>query len=73
VARTVQSRELLTIAEIASMFGVNAKTVTRWDKSDRFPPETVFRTPGGHRRFYRDKVEAWMHDLGYRHTRVADD
>lgn len=39
---------LLTPAEVASMFRVTPKTVTRWAEAGKLP---VLRTLGGHRRF----------------------
>ncbi len=40
--------ELLTPSEVAEMFRVNPKTVTRWAREGRI---TAVRTLGGHRRF----------------------
>lgn len=45
-----QHEKLLTPAEVAAMFRVNPKTVTRWARQGRL---TSIRTLGGHRR-YRD-------------------
>ena len=42
--------ELLTPAEVAVMFRVNPKTVTRWARAGRI---SAIRTLGGHRRFPR--------------------
>lgn len=50
-----QHSELLTPGEVASMFGVDPKTVTRWARGGRL---RSIRTPGGHRRFYRADVLA---------------
>lgn len=47
----------LTSAEVATLFGVDAKTVTRWANTGKIPS---FRTPGGHRRFRRAEVEALL-------------
>lgn len=44
---------LLTPGEVAELFRVDPKTVTRWAASDRL--ESV-RTPGGHRRFRESQV-----------------
>ncbi|HVA60762.1 MAG TPA: developmental transcriptional regulator BldC [Mycobacteriales bacterium] len=49
-ARTTDAEALLTPAEVASMFRVDPKTVTRWAKAGKL---TSIRTLGGHRR-YRD-------------------
>lgn len=50
---------LLTPQQVAAVFRVDPKTVTRWDKAGHFPKGTVIRTVGGHRRFRREQVE-WM-------------
>jgi excisionase family DNA binding protein len=41
-------------SEVATMFGVDAKTVTRWANEGKLPS---FRTPGGHVRFRREDIE----------------
>ena len=46
------SERLLTPAEVAAMFRVDPKTVTRWARDGRL---TAVRTLGGHRR-YREAV-----------------
>ena len=48
--------EVMTPAEVAELFRVDPKTITRWAKSGKFPDGTVVRTPGGFRRYYREKV-----------------
>ena len=45
--RTHDAEALLTPAEVASLFRVDPKTVTRWAKSGKL---TSIRTLGGHRR-----------------------
>ena len=45
--------DLLTPAEVAAIFRVDPKTVTRWAAAGRM---TSVRTPGGHRRFRRSEV-----------------
>lgn len=45
---------LLTPAEVAALFRVNPKTVTRWARSGKL---TALRTLGGHRRFRASEVE----------------
>lgn len=49
----IQSEPLLTRAEVAAMFGVDAQTVTRWARKGRL---STVRTPGGHRRFSEREV-----------------
>jgi excisionase family DNA binding protein len=53
-SRTDQPR-LLTPAEVATLFRVDVKTVTRWANDGRL---TSIRTLGGHRRFRQDEVTA---------------
>lgn len=47
-------QDLITPREVASLFCVNPKTVTRWAVAGRL---TAYRTLGGHRRFSRAEVE----------------
>lgn len=47
------SQEVLSSGEVARLFGVNSKTVTRWAKDGKIK---FFITPGGHFRFYREDV-----------------
>jgi len=49
----LESEPLLTRAEVAALFGVDAQTVTRWARNGRL---TAVRTPGGHRRFSEREV-----------------
>lgn len=49
--------ELLTPAEVASLFRVNPKTVTRWARAGKI---TAIRTLGGHRRFRRSEIEKYL-------------
>ncbi len=49
--------ELLTPAQVGELFGVNAKTVSRWASSN--PPKIDYvLTPGGHKRYVKSSVEA---------------
>ncbi|PSK92814.1 excisionase family DNA binding protein [Murinocardiopsis flavida] len=52
------SERLLTPGEVASLFRVDPKTVTRWAASGRI---SSIRTPGGHRRFRESEVRALLH------------
>ena len=54
--------ELLTLTQVAQLFGVNPKTVTRWANSGRLG---FIRTPGGHRRFRRSEITALLTDRGH--------
>ena len=46
---------LLTPSEVASLFRVGPKTVTRWAKAGKL---TSIRTLGGHRRYKESEVKA---------------
>lgn len=54
---TAGDERLLTPGEVAEMFRVHAKTVTRWAAAGRI---TSIRTPGGHRRFREAEVRALL-------------
>lgn len=45
--------ELLTPGEVARLFGVNPKTITRWATTGKLTP---IRTLGGHRRYRAEEV-----------------
>jgi excisionase family DNA binding protein len=47
------SEKLLTPSEVAELFKVNPKTVTRWARAGKI---TAIRTLGGHRRFRADEI-----------------
>ncbi|TYB48323.1 BldC family transcriptional regulator [Actinomadura chibensis] len=55
--QTVNVEELLTPSEVAVMFRVDPKTVTRWAKAGKL---TSFRTLGGHRRYRKSEVVALL-------------
>jgi excisionase family DNA binding protein len=48
---------LLTPGEVALMFRVDPKTVTRWAAAGRV---SSIRTPGGHRRFRESEIRALL-------------
>lgn len=48
---------LLTPAEVAAMFRVDPKTVTRWAKAGKL---SAVRTLGGHRRYHETEVRALL-------------
>lgn len=51
------SETLLTPAEVASLFRVDPKTVTRWAKSGKL---SSIRTLGGHRRYRESEVRGLL-------------
>ena len=55
--RTPEAEPLLTPAEVATMFRVDPKTVTRWAKAGKL---TSIRTLGGHRRYRETEVRALL-------------
>jgi excisionase family DNA binding protein len=48
---------LLTPSEVATLFRVDPKTVTRWAKAGKL---TSIRTLGGHRRYKESEVRALL-------------
>jgi len=48
---------LLTPGEVAALFRVDPKTVTRWAKAGKL---NAIRTLGGHRRFRESEVRAYL-------------
>ena len=59
-SRQPEPERLLTPAEVAAMFRVDPKTVTRWAKAGKL---TSIRTLGGHRRYRAAEVEALLAGL----------
>lgn len=57
MSKTVQAEPLLTPAEVATIFRVDPKTVTRWAKAGKL---TSIRTLGGHRRYLEAEVRALL-------------
>ena len=53
--QTTPRDRILSPSEVADLFGVSAKTVTRWAKAGRIPST---RTLGGHRRYLQSDVDA---------------
>ena len=54
------AEHLLTPGEVASLFRVDPKTVTRWASAGRIGS---IRTPGGHRRFRESEVRTLLDGL----------
>lgn len=54
---TKNDEELLTPSEVAKLFRVDPKTVTRWAKSGKL---SSIRTLGGHRRYRASEVHGLL-------------
>lgn len=57
VTRSAAVESLLTPSEVAALFRVDPKTVTRWAKAGKL---TSIRTLGGHRRYREAEVHALL-------------
>jgi len=57
MSKSLEHEPLLTPQEVATLFRVDAKTVTRWAKAGRL---TSIRTLGGHRRYKESEVRALL-------------
>ena len=53
------NERLLTPGEVAALFRVDPKTVTRWAASGRI---TSIRTPGGHRLYPAERIREILRD-----------
>ncbi len=58
--RPSDAEPLLTPSEVAALFRVDPKTVTRWAKAGKL---TSIRTLGGHRRYREAEVRALLAGL----------
>jgi len=56
-AHAPETEQLLTPAEVAAIFRVDPKTVTRWAKAGKL---TSIRTLGGHRRYREAEVRGLL-------------
>ncbi len=57
MATNYDEEALLTPSEVAAMFRVNPKTVTRWARSGKI---SAIRTLGGHRRFKASEIKEFL-------------
>jgi excisionase family DNA binding protein len=60
-AADAMSGTLLRTSEVARLFQVSERAVTDWARKGRLPS---VRTPGGHRRYPADAVEALLISTG---------
>jgi excisionase family DNA binding protein len=56
-AGTPEAESLLTPSQVATLFRVDRKTVTRWANTGKL---SSIRTLGGHRRYREDEVRALL-------------
>ena len=63
MARNLATRgeERLSVSAAARLLGVSVSSLRAWAADGLVPHE---RTPGGHRRFHREELRAWMADRG---------
>ena len=66
---TTEDEELLTPAEVAAMFRVDPKTVTRWAKAGKL---SSIRTLGGHRRYRASEVARLRAGIPVQRTEPSD-
>src|SRR5436853_114176 len=59
VEEPMAENELLTPGEVAIMFRVNPKTVTRWARAGKI---SAVRTLGGHRRFRASEIRRFLEE-----------
>ena len=62
------SGALLTPSEVATLFRVDPKTVTRWAKAGKI---SAIRTLGGHRRFHEDEFRSLLNGVPEQRTHGA--
>ncbi len=60
-----QAETLLTPAEVAALFRVDPKTVTRWAKAGKL---SSIRTLGGHRRYRAAEVDRFLDENKHLHS-----
>lgn len=59
-ARSNEADTLLTPSEVAALFRVDPKTVTRWAKAGKI---SSIKTLGGHRRYRESEVRKLLHGV----------
>ena len=63
VSAIPETAHLMTPGEVATLFRVDPKTVTRWAKAGKL---TSIRTLGGHRRYRSSEVRSLLEKSGAR-------
>jgi excisionase family DNA binding protein len=69
-AQRAESDSLLTPSEVASLFRVDPKTVTRWAKAGKL---SAVRTLGGHRRYRESEVRELLSGMMPEQRRGEDE
>ncbi len=64
-SRAQEAESLLTPSEVAALFRVDPKTVTRWAKAGKL---TSIRTLGGHRRYREAEVRSLLAGIPQQRT-----
>jgi excisionase family DNA binding protein len=54
---SLEEKDWLSLTEASELLGIHPTTLRRWADEGSVP---YFRTPGGHRRFRIEALEAWM-------------
>jgi len=57
-SKTQNKKELLTIREVADMFGVHPETLRRWDNEGKLKAIRIGEL--GHRKYKREDIEKLM-------------
>lgn len=57
MAKTYKDGDVLKPGDVAELFRVDPKTVTRWANAGKL---ASFRTPGAHRRFHWEEIKATL-------------
>jgi excisionase family DNA binding protein len=60
-----QPEALLTPSEVAALFRVNPKTVTRWARAGKL---NAIRTLGGHRRFRVSEIRRCLEEMSHENS-----
>jgi len=64
----MEQEVLLTPSEVAALFRVDPKTVTRWAKAGKL---TSIRTLGGHRRFKESEVKSLLVSISSQAVKIG--
>lgn len=59
---------LLSAGQVARIYGVDPKTVTRWARLGRIP---CIETPGGHRRYRLEDLEPALRTTGWERVTIT--